>query len=215
MKTEALIADLARDLHPVRRLPSPGRRLLRWLALAVPAIGIVVLFNGLRRDLTPQMADPRFVIELIASALTGLTAAWAALASTVPGTPGRRLLLPLLPAAVWLISLGEGCWREWVAFGGLFAQPEAWRPQCMPEILATGLVPTVLLLAMIHRGAPFRPGMTASLAALATASLASFGVSLFHPVDSALTALIWHFGAVVVWAAVMAVVGPLLVVRRS
>lgn len=206
MNTDDLIIQLAGDARPVRRLPTPGMRMLVWLALAVPVVAFVVALHGWRPDLAVRMNQPRFVIELLAALATGLTAGWATFASTVPGAGGRRLALPLLPASIWLAALGEGCWREWLAFGNHLGH-HAWHPQCMPEIAATSVIPIIALVAMARRGAALNPSMTAALAALAAASLAAAGMALYHPIDASVAVLIWQFGTVALLSALAGMMG--------
>lgn len=66
MRTDDLILSLSQDARPVRRLPSPTRRALGWFALAVPVVTAIALAMGLRADLGLRMAEPAFVIQLIA-----------------------------------------------------------------------------------------------------------------------------------------------------
>ena len=46
--TDTVIESLARSAHPVRRLPSPGRRVVRWLAMGLPVIGLFGIVMGAR-----------------------------------------------------------------------------------------------------------------------------------------------------------------------
>lgn len=193
MKTEELLAGLTRDLAPVRRLPPPSRRLGHWLAVALPFLLLVVAVAGPRPDLGQRLAEPRFVLETAAALATGLCAGWAALASTVPGVAGRWLLLPLLPAGVWLASIGGGCWQDWLRLGAGFAAPVL-DQVCLPEIAATSVLPLAALILLSRRGAALRPGRSGALAALAAAALASAALNLFHHDGAAMVTLVWHFG---------------------
>lgn len=207
MKTEALIETLAKDAAPVRRLDPPSRRTGWWLLLALPVVAAGAAIDGLRPDLAQCLAEARFVLEQGAALLTGVLAGWAALASTVPGTPAWRLALPLVPATMWLASVGEGCWREWLAWGAGGLADKLWTPVCLPEVVATSVVPIAVMVAMARRGASFRPARTGALAALAAASLASAGLSLSHEEDAAVTALVWHLGTAGVLTGLGAVAG--------
>lgn len=214
MNTERLIQTLAADLPPVRRLASPGRRLGQWLAFALPVLAATVAFAGLRPDLAACLNDPRFVIGALAALATGLAAAWAALASTVPGRPGRDLTAPLAPAALWLASAGEGCWQEWQA-SGWTNLASLLEQKCLPEILATGLVPGLALALLARRGAILAPALTAALAALAAAACASAAMTLFHHGDTAWVTLGWHLGGSAATSAAAALAAPLLFRRRA
>lgn len=214
MDTERLIEALAGQVRPVRRLPPPERRVLRWLAVAVPAVAMVAGMMGLRPDLLVVLAEPSFVIQELASLATAVAAALAALASTVPGTPRWKLGLPVAPLGLWLASLGHQCWQEWLRFGlsGMEFRPDL---ICIPAIAMTGAVPALTIVAMARAGAPFRPGLTAALGALAAAALANFGLRLFHPADAALMVLVWQFGSVALMTALAGLAGRRLLPRTA
>src|SRR5919198_5527702 len=141
MDTDALIQELANSAAPVRRLPGPCARMLLWLALSIPVLAAVIWLM-MPSDIKPiaTLADRRFLLEEAVLLVTALTAALAAFASVVPGYDRRVLLIPLVPLAVWLASLGEGCWRNWVAFGanGLTLRAD-W--DCLPPAILIGIVP--------------------------------------------------------------------------
>ncbi len=94
METDKLIQKLAAGAGPVRPLASPWARTALWLAVALPYIALVVAVISPRADLLSKLADARFLIEQIAALATGIAAAMAAFASTVPGYDRKVLLLP-------------------------------------------------------------------------------------------------------------------------
>ncbi|HJZ42848.1 MAG TPA: NrsF family protein [Hyphomicrobiaceae bacterium] len=57
------------------------------------------------------------------------------------------------------------------------------------------MVPAIVLVLMLRKGAPLRPRMTLALAALAVASVANFGLQLAHVRDASIMVLVWHLGA--------------------
>jgi hypothetical protein len=196
METEKLIQQLAARVAPVAPLRNPWIRMAGWFALAAPCIAIAVLVMAPRGDLMAKLGDPRFVIEQIAALATGLTAAVAAFATTIPGRSRGFMLLPVLPLAIWLGSVGQGCLASWVHSGpeGLWLQPD-WA--CIPAIAMIGLVPAVAMAIMLRRGAPLMPSMTVALGGLAAAGLGDFGLRLSHSIDASLMVLVWQFGTVV------------------
>jgi hypothetical protein len=207
MDTNALIQELANSAAPVQRLPAPWVRMLIWLALSVPFLAAVIWLM-MPSDINPAAAitDRRFLIEEAVLLVTALTAALAAFASVVPGYDRRILLIPLLPLAVWLTSLGEGCWRNWVALGanGLTLRPD-W--DCLPPAILIGIVPSIAMVAMLRRGAPLLPRVSIALAALAVAALANLGLRVFHVGDASVMVLFWHLGGAAVLAGLAAVAG--------
>lgn len=206
MKTEELIARLAAQTTPVKRLPSPSRRLLTWLLWIVPVLAAIVLVMGMRADLPARMADPTYAVQHIAVLLTGLCAAWAALASTVPGISRWRLALPVLPASAWLAGVGAGCLRDWAHSGPDSLLP-AIHPQCLDEIALISVVPLAALVALARRGASLQPRLTGVLTALAASAMASATLDLFHHAEAAIIVLVWHFMGVSVLSLLFGLAG--------
>ena len=197
METDKLIQTLAADARPVRPLANPWARTALWLAVALPYIALVVVVISPRADLATKLTDARFLIEQIAALTTGIAAAIAAFASTIPGYDRKVLLLPALPLALWLGSLGEGCLKTIWEFGlaGLSLQPDWF---CLPAIMLVGAMPAVAMVIMLRRGAPLFPYLSAGFGALAAAGLGNFGLRLFHPQDASLMVLVWQVGSVLI-----------------
>jgi hypothetical protein len=198
--TNELIDCLAGSAGPVRRLPAPRTRVAVWLAIALPYVAVVMLMSPMEVDLAEMLADKRFLIEQGAAFLTAVAAALAAFCSVVPGYDRRILLLPLVPLALWLVSLGEGCVRDWVEFGadGLQVRPD-WG--CLPAASVIGILPAIAMVVMLRRGAPLYPRVSVALGALAVAALGAFGMRLFHIGDATVMVLFWHFGTVALLSA--------------
>jgi len=206
VETDHLIRDLAERAIPVRRLPAPWRRVLLWLAAGLLYLAIVVLLISPRNDLSQRMADPRFLIEQVGALATAIAAATAALAMTIPGRSRKLLIVALVPLLTWVASLGLGCLQDWFELGpdGLIFHPD-WA--CFPAMAVVGLVPGIMMVVMLRRGAPLYPHTTVALGALAVAALGDFGLRLFHPEDDSLMVLVWQFGSVAAMSAVAAWAG--------
>jgi len=206
MRTEDLIRTLASEAKPVQRLAHPGWRVAYWLSISLAYVAMVVLIMGTRSDLAAKSGEARFVIEVAAAFLTGVMAAAAAFCAGSPGRPLWERFAPLPPLALWLGSLGEGCWQDWLRAGpdGLTIQPDF---MCFPSILMVSLVPGALILMMIRRGAPTTPVLTTALATLAASALGAAGLRLFHASDASLMILVWQFGTVAILTAFGALFG--------
>lgn len=200
MDTNDLIRRLSATAAPIRRLPPPSVRTGCWLAMALPAVAVVVMMMSPRDDLASKLTESRFVIEQVAALLTAVSAALAAFCLIVPGQSRWVATLPAVPLALWLGTLGDGCLRYWL-------QPSADGPQiysdwiCLPAIALVGVVPALAMVIMLRRGAPLAPRMTVALGALAAAALGNFGLRLFHTQDASLMVLVWQFGSVALWSA--------------
>lgn len=212
--TDAFIRCLAQDLKPVRPLPHPWIRTLIWLAVAVPAVGLATVLISMQRGLAPTTPSLPFVIEQAAAFAAGGTAALAAFASIVPGYSRKWLLLPVLPTAVWLGSVGHGCLQDWIQLGpdGLSLRPD-W--MCLPVIAVMGTAPAIAMAVMLRRGAPLKPNVTTALGGLAAAGLGNFGLRLVHVQDASIMVLVWQCGAVFAMSALAGWAGPYVLNWRS
>jgi hypothetical protein len=206
METNEFIRQLAAGATPVRRLPAPWIRMVLWLAVALPAMAVVMLFFSMQVDLARAALDPQFLVEEGATLATALAAGVAAFCIIIPGYSRKLLLLPLIPLAIWLASLGEGCLRDWLTSGaaGLALRPD-W--DCLLPAALIGIVPALVMVAMLRQGAPLFPRTTVALAALAVGALANFGLRLFHLGDASIMVLFWHFGTVAVLTTLAASLG--------
>ena len=175
-----------------------------WFAISAASAAAVILSQPL--DFGLWQMDTRFAIEQIATAATAVSAALAAFWSVVPGYDRKLWLLPLLPLAIWLASLGEGCLHDWLQFGsaGLELRMD-W--DCMPAAAAIGIVPAIAIVVMLRRGAPLVPHVTLALAAVAVAAVSNFATRLHHYGDVSVMILVWHFGSVAVLALVAGLFG--------
>lgn len=195
MDTNSLIQQLASGSNPTRPLSNPWARTAVWLAISVPYVLLVVLIISPRGDILEKLGDSRFLIEQFAALATGFTSAAAAFASTIPGYNRKYLLLPVLPLAAWLATLGVGCLLDFSHHGvhGITFHADWF---CIPGIVIVGIVPGLTIALMLKRGAPLTPKLSTSLAGLAAAGIGDFGLRLFHPEDSGLVVLVWQLGTV-------------------
>ncbi len=192
---DALIGELCAASPAVRRLAPPGRRALAWLA-AVALLGLALSqLSDLPAMTRRLLGAPDMALAMSGSALTAVLAALAAFQTSVPGRSRHWPLLPLPGVLLWLGASGAGCLRAWAA-------PAAHDPSlyeervCLAFIVAVSLPLSLLLLAMLRRAMPLRPGLTAALGGLAAAAAAATLLNLFHPYDAALSDLVVHVLAV-------------------
>jgi hypothetical protein len=201
LRTEDFIQSLASEALPVRRLSHPVWRALTWMVGSLLYAALFVWLVGIRPDISDKAADPRFLLEVGAPLLTSLMAAVAAFCAGCPGRPLWERFAPFPFLAVWLATLGEGCWRQAIHAGpeGLEFQPDF---LCFQSIFEVSLLPAFVILIMIRQGAPIAPMSTTGLATLAATALGAAALRVFHTVDVSLMLLVWQFGSVALLAAV-------------
>jgi len=209
-RTETLINDLSRDLKSVTPLPRPWLRTLRWLGILIPYCALAVLILHFSGTLPAPVMDSQFVLEQIFAILTGITAAMAAFASTIPGRGRGYLAWPLIPMLGWLATLGQACFRP--TTGGFSFQHNL---LCLPFIIILGTPPAIILWSMLRRGAPLTPSSTAALGALAAAGVGNFCVRLVHAEDVSLMLVVWHVGGIFVLTAATSAFGRSLLNWRT
>jgi len=212
--TDKFIERLAEAVEPVQPLSRPWIRTAAWLLVAIPYVALVVLVVSPRADLLAKAVQWRYLVEQLAALTTGIAAATAAFATTIPGYDRRILFVPALPLAIWLGSLGEGCIQDWIQLGpdGLSLRPDWF---CFPAIVLVGAVPAIAIAVMLRRGAPLTPHITTALGGLAAAGLGNFGLRLFHSQDASLMVLVWQVGTVFILTALAAWAGNYLLNWRS
>ena len=202
MATDDVIANLVRDLQPVRPLPLPRVRFAQWGLVAVPVMAIVMAAIGPRIDLVAAAATWSFQAHSTLLVLAAASSALAALALVVPGEPAGlwRRWSPVAAVASWTAWL----FGELVVFAA--SGQELWPipsgAGCVAKAFAFGITPGIALTIMLGRGAPADARATMVFASLATAAAGALGAELTCPLTSPNHLLLWHAGPVV--AAVLA-----------
>lgn len=206
MSTDALIGKLVREATPLQPLRAPWLRGVIWLLISLPYVALVAWAFGFRVNLLVKLWDLRFALEQFAALATGLMAAIAAFGTVIPGNTRRYALLAIVPLTLWVGSVITGCLLD-LTHAGHHAAQFHFDWLCFPGIVIVGLLPGVLIVLMLRRGAPLFPVESTALAGLATAGLGDFGFRLFHAEDAALTVLVWQMGTVFLLTAVAALSG--------
>jgi hypothetical protein len=193
--TDQLIAQLAASAAPVRRLRPPLQRAVFWLIGVAAAGAIVVPLFGNFVYFSTRVADPKFVIELAATLLTGIAAVIAAFELSVPDRSPAWAWLPIPPLILWLASSGYNCWRDWLQLGD-----QGWQfgesAACFATIVGFSLPLGVALIIFLARAKPLAPIPVAALGGLGVAGLAAFFLDFNHPIDASFLDLGWHAAAV-------------------
>jgi len=190
-RTEELIRRLAADLQPVKRLSPPLLRAAAWLGLVVLAAAVLFCFYGLD-ELAGRLAEGTAMqLAMAGSIITATLAAIAAFQLSLPDRSSLWALLPLPGVGLWLGSSGLGCFRLWLV-PHLAAPSVAAESQCFLFIIALSLPLSTIMLLMLRRARPLRPGLVAGTGGLAAAAAAAALLWFFHPFDASVTDIAGH-----------------------
>lgn len=191
--TPDLIAALAADLTPVRRLRPPVNRAVCWLLLAAFVVVAVGIAQGLRPDLLQRLRDPAFVIGMAGALLTCILAAIAAFMLSLPDRSRFWLLLPTPALVIWLSSIGYQCLTNWVSLApdGIHLGETA---RCFATLVFTSLPLSLAMLMMLRLAVPIRPTAAVLVGSLAVAAITATALTLFHDIDATVMILLWNLG---------------------
>jgi hypothetical protein len=203
---DALIASLAADARPVRRLATPWRRAAFWLGGAVWLAGILALFTDFGAFAHRLAAAPDMWLAMAGALVTAVTASIAAFMTSVPGRSPWWAALPLPPLAVWIGASGLGCLRQ-EAIGWIEPESMMHPMLCFYFIVLVSAPLSALLMWQIMRAFPLRPALTASLAGLASAGAAASLLTMIHPFDANALDLTMHLLAIVVVVGAARIIG--------
>jgi hypothetical protein len=206
--TPNLIELLATSAKPVRRLRPPLVRATLWLLLAALVFALLAVGHGLRADFAQRVAQPVFVIGIVASLVTGVLAAVASFFLSLPDRSRAWALLPLPAVLLWISTVTYGCLTNWVSIG-----PDGMRmgeaARCFATLMLTSMPLSIALYVMLRHAAWLRPTAVTVTGGLAVAAMTATALSLFHDLDATVMVLVWNFGV----AAVIVGLGWLLGMR--
>jgi hypothetical protein len=199
--TEQLIEQLVADAQPVRRLRPPAMRAALWL-LSVAAVAALAIsaFSDLG-VFARRAQDPKLVLEMVGTLLTGVAAVLAAFHLSLPDRSPLWVLLPLPALALWIASSGYSCYRHWIAFG-----PDGWElgesTHCFCFILSVSIPLGISLLLLLRRAHPLAPARVAAVGGLGVAAIAAWLLQFFHPFDVTFLDLSVHAAGIAIVIAV-------------
>ena len=205
--TDELILRLAADLRSVRRLAAPSWRAGTWLG----CVALIALALAARADLRAigarLAAAPDMWLAVAGSIATAVLAAIAVFELSLPDRRPAWAWLPVPAVALWLGASGVGCLRlEPIGSTPPASLQEATR-SCLPFILGLSIPLAAMLVAMLRRARPLRPGPVAAMGGLASAAAAASLLWFVHPFDAGLLDLVVHALAVLVVIALTRLAG--------
>jgi len=212
--TPDLIAALAADAKPVRRLLPPLARAVGWLAFGVLLLSFLGIVHGLRPDLADHLRRPVFVVGTLAALITGVSAAVACFLISLPDRSRLWVLLPAPSLAVWVSTIGYGCLTDWALIGPSGLQVgEAFR--CFVTLALTSVPLSLVMIVMLRYAAMLRPTLVTITGSLSVAAITATSLSLFHSIDASMMILIWNLGTAALIVTLGGALGPRLLASLS
>jgi hypothetical protein len=204
--TRELIDTLVERATPVRRLRPPVVRAALWLAFAGFVLALIAVGHGVRADLMERLDEPRFVVSIGGALATGILATVAAFMISLPDRSRWWLVLPLPGLAMWIATIGYGCFADWVSPGpdGIRLGEEV---RCLVLLVLTSVPLALALAAMLRYAALVRGGTVAMMGGLAVAAITASALSLFHSHDATVLILVWNLGTTAVITALGSLFG--------
>ncbi|MGD9724834.1 MAG: NrsF family protein [Alphaproteobacteria bacterium] len=208
--TPELIDLLAKSAQPVRRLRSPQVRSAAWLSFAIAVLVVIALYHGLRSDIAERLSETAFLVQVGASLMTGVAAAYAAFCLSLPDRSPFWTLAPAPGFALWISMIGYGCLESWVSLppSGL---PRSEIFQCLGTIALTSAPLLLLFAIMLRPSRAAKPTAASMMGALSVASFAATGVSLIHDIEASIMVVMLNLGTVALMIALSGMFGHRMV----
>ena len=212
--TPDLINALAADAMPVRRLRPPLARAGVWLTFAAGLLALLAVIHGPRPDLAEHLQRRIFVVSILGSCATGILAAVASFLASLPDRSRQWLLLPAPSLAVWLSTIGYGCFTDWVFIGpdGLQIGETV---RCFVTLVLTSLPLSLAMLVMLRYAAVLHPTAIALSGSLSVAATTATALSLFHELDASMMILVWNLGTSALIVVLGVTLGPRMLASLS
>ena len=210
MKTDELIALLARDATPVKRGAVPMRIGLLALVGAVAALVILVPWLGIRPDLADAVAGPSYWMKTLYTLGVGVSGFALAERLSRPGAKGRigwvlAGFFALAIAAIAVSQLVSTPPEQLVAaFMG-----SSW-DKCPWRILALSLPGLAVILWVMRGFAPTRPAVAGAAAGLLAGGIAATVYGLHCEEIAAPFVALWYSLGMILSASVGSLIGSRL-----
>jgi hypothetical protein len=204
LDTDSLIRGLSEDA----RMSSRGIDIVLAVACAAAALTAAVAFFWLlhpRADIATALQTPRFLLKFVLTLTLTVTAAATLFAAARPGARVHTLLLAVAPMLTALAVAAEFAmvpssnWEaRWIGSNAQY---------CLTYIPVMGLLPLVILLLAMRRGAPVRPALSGAVAGVLAGSVAATFYAAHCTDDSPFFVATWYTLAIALLALLGALAG--------
>jgi hypothetical protein len=195
---DALLAQISRDLNPVRPSPLPLRQTFRWAPIGLLAPLAILILMGIRRDSTilgPVVAWGASIAQLT----VGVMLIWIA---TRENTPGHRLPMNLVRAALaaaWLMVAAIALWTFAASPTVVPARLSAWRIGMFCGVGGTlaGTILVALVAWFFGHSLAARPALAGALYGASAGITVNAGWRLACPISAPSHSVAAHGAAVI------------------
>ena len=192
MKTDELIALLARDTAPIAKRSVSLQLVMVAIAALALALGVLIAWLGMRPDLRDAMRTSAYWMKTLYT--LGLALAGFALVERLsrPGVSGR--MGAFLLGACFLAIVGLATWQlmQMPADAMAAAMMGSSWDRCPWRILALSLPGLVIVLATMQRFAPTKPVLAGAGAGVFIGGIAATVYGLYCQETAAPFVAIWY-----------------------
>ena len=211
--TDRLIEALALQARAVKPLLPPALRAAAWLALVAACFAFIIVLGGAGAEMASRLPDQIYLLELVATVVTGAAAIVAAAPLSIPGRSPRWLLLPLPSALVWFGCASWRCYRHVEAYGLDLSPFQS--VHCFMFITGASVPLAIAAFFFLRRALPMNSGRVTALAGLGVAALAAVLLQFFHPAETTPVDFATHLAAIALIVVVMTTLGRRALEREA
>lgn len=207
MKTDELIALLARDAAPVKRGALPMRIGMLALVGAVAAFCILAPWLGIRPDLAEAVTGMTYWMKTLYTLGVGVAGFLLAERLSRPGAKGRAgwVLAGVFVAAIMAIAISQVVATPPDQLRAAF-MGSSW-DKCPWRIVVLALPSLAVILWTMRRFAPTRPALAGAAAGLLAGGVAATIYGLHCQEVAAPFVALWYSLGMVLTAAIGAIIG--------
>jgi hypothetical protein len=199
---DALIEQLCRDAHPVKRLAAPAARAALWMLVALPC-------GFLASQVMPQGRADWFKpgafwagLWILESFCLGALAVTTAFALSIAGRRIRHWKWLSALTLAWLLTGLAGVTNSTDPVGHIGDGK-----YCYTFLMAAGAPMIVIVVAALRRTRSIRPTRSLAIAGLGVAAMTQILLGFCHPVAGELVDLMMHMAASMTLVAVTVLAG--------
>lgn len=188
MQTDPFIKNLTRNLEPRASIASLPKSLVLWLVAAFALSCVAVQIHGLRPEMALMLKKGSYSLELFSALATGILAAGAAIHMRIPGNKVPKRTLGAF-GLLWVVSLILHNLSLSASIASFHPQAEL---ACVSAVLMFGVLPAVILITQVRRGACTEPKLTLALVAIAVTATGAAFLSLVCGNDGLIHRIVGH-----------------------